>query len=604
MATLWWNNLLLYSVQIGMVVAAAAIVPALLRLRHARARLAFWQIVLAACLLLPFVHPWRQQLVTGDISVTTTVLALNPVPAPAPAVPFAALALGLVGAGALIRLVWLGAGFRRLRRYRRTSRPLSIPLPLRTDAEVCIAEGIASPVTFGALRPVVLVPPQFPVLSSDAQTAILSHELLHVVRRDWAFTVAEEFVRAVLWFHPAIWWLLSEIQLAREQAVDAEVVRLTQGREEYVDALLAIAGARPEPDLVPAPLFLRRRHLKQRVVSLFEEVRMSKTRVISALAAGLCVLFVACWFAAATFPLSAAPQVVNDAAGVSVDTGGANLLHRTGVAYPESARAKGVQGTVALEVQLDDKGNVSDARVLSGPQELRNSTLQSVLQWHFTHDAAGTTRQVTVAFQLPAEAGNPAAATSLEAAKRRAEAAAGVPQSQRPSVEGRTVRSVSIVGLSATLQQELLARLPLHQGDTITELSLKQTAEAVSQFDEHLRVTTVPLSAGDAIIQIAAPGTVQRIKIGGNVQQMKLVSQARPLYPPEAKAQRVQGKVQLQAVINKDGTMQSLQVLSGDPLLVPSAMEAVKQWVYQPTLLNGEPVEVQTQIDVNYTLSQ
>ena len=62
--------------------------------------------------------------------------------------------------------------------------------------------------------------------------------------------------------------------------------------------------------------------------------------------------------------------------------------------------------------------------------------------------------------------------------------------------------------------------------------------------------------------------------------------------------------VKLNAIISKDGTIQNLTVISGHPLLVPSALEAVKQWVYQPTLLNGEPVEVSTQIDVNFTLSQ
>ena len=62
--------------------------------------------------------------------------------------------------------------------------------------------------------------------------------------------------------------------------------------------------------------------------------------------------------------------------------------------------------------------------------------------------------------------------------------------------------------------------------------------------------------------------------------------------------------MELSAIIGKDGTMQDLTVASGHPLLVPAAMEAVKQWVYRPTLLNGEPVEVVTQIDVNFTLSQ
>ena len=87
-----------------------------------------------------------------------------------------------------------------------------------------------------------------------------------MARRDWLFTVAEELVRAVFWFHPAIWWLLGEIQLAREQAVDRRVIEITQSRDPYMDALLAMAGARPQLDLAPAPLFLRKRHLKQRVV--------------------------------------------------------------------------------------------------------------------------------------------------------------------------------------------------------------------------------------------------------------------------------------------------------------------------------------------------
>jgi protein TonB len=100
------------------------------------------------------------------------------------------------------------------------------------------------------------------------------------------------------------------------------------------------------------------------------------------------------------------------------------------------------------------------------------------------------------------------------------------------------------------------------------------------------------------------PATPQRIKVGGNVQQARLVRQPRPVYPPLAKQARIQGVVKLSAIISKDGTVQHLEVISGHPLLVPSALEAVKQWVYQPTLLNGEPVEVVTQIDVNFTLSQ
>jgi protein TonB len=100
------------------------------------------------------------------------------------------------------------------------------------------------------------------------------------------------------------------------------------------------------------------------------------------------------------------------------------------------------------------------------------------------------------------------------------------------------------------------------------------------------------------------PATPKRITIGGNVQQAKLVRQPKPNYPPLAKQARISGVVHLAAIISKDGTIQDLKVIGGHPLLIPAALEAVKQWVYQPTLLNGEPVEVSTQIDVNFTLSQ
>jgi protein TonB len=105
-------------------------------------------------------------------------------------------------------------------------------------------------------------------------------------------------------------------------------------------------------------------------------------------------------------------------------------------------------------------------------------------------------------------------------------------------------------------------------------------------------------------VEVQKPLTPQRIRVGGNVQQAKLVRQPKPIYPPLAKQARIQGVVRFTAIIGKDGTIQNLQLVTGHPLLVPSAQEAVKQWVYQPTLLNGEPVEVITQIDVNFTLSQ
>jgi periplasmic protein TonB len=83
-----------------------------------------------------------------------------------------------------------------------------------------------------------------------------------------------------------------------------------------------------------------------------------------------------------------------------------------------------------------------------------------------------------------------------------------------------------------------------------------------------------------------------------------LVRRVAPSYPPMAKAGRVQGTVRFNAVIGRDGSVVQLALLEGHPMLVESALAAVKQWVYSPTVLNGVPVEVQTEVQVNFTLSQ
>jgi len=103
---------------------------------------------------------------------------------------------------------------------------------------------------------------------------------------------------------------------------------------------------------------------------------------------------------------------------------------------------------------------------------------------------------------------------------------------------------------------------------------------------------------------ITPPAPVAPIRIATGVQAAKLMFGPKPAYPPLARAARVQGVVKLQAVIARDGLIKNLQVVSGPALLVTAALAAVQQWRYQPTLLNAEAVEVATEIDVNFTLSQ
>lgn len=108
--------------------------------------------------------------------------------------------------------------------------------------------------------------------------------------------------------------------------------------------------------------------------------------------------------------------------------------------------------------------------------------------------------------------------------------------------------------------------------------------------------------AGGMLARISPPP--KPIRVGGNVQRAKIVYQVSPVYPSEAVEQGISGPVHLEAIITAGGLIREVKVLSGDPLLAASALDAVRQWRYRPTYLNGQPVEVITQIDVIFHLRQ
>ena len=582
-ADYWLGNLAAWSMQAAICVAGGGLAAWAFRLRVPRIRLAYWHALMAICLLLPAWEPWQH---AADAQVVFTTLAADPAVTGRTsgfALPWRQMALWTLAAGCGIRMLWLIAGFLRLRRWRRDTQVWSPVSPrlqqlraaVAPRAELRLADALSGPVTFGFWRPLVVLPGQFAGLPEAIQEAVLCHELLHVRRRDWIVTVAEQFLRAVLWFHPAIWWLTGQAQLAREQTVDGEVVAFTKNRAQYLDALLAMAGNRPALDLAPAALFLRKRHLKNRVALLLKEASMSKGRLISFCAASCGVLFAAGWLALHSFPLQAAPAPQEQT--------GSALLHSVPPVYPQAAKDKHIEGDVVLEVQIDARGHVTNAQVLSGPEELRNAARDAVLQWHYSPEAMmlPATTQVTVEFKLPREG---------------------------PQGAPFTLKSIQVEGLSGTARDELLGRLPVHVGDTIDAAALRSVSQVARAFDEHL---VVAAGRGDGALRIFIPPPVvpggpvpARIRVGSDVQRAKLLVKVNPIYPPEAKAQHIQGLVRLMATLDKEGKVANLQVISGDPILAAAALDAVRQWQYQTTLLNGEPVEVATEIVVNFTLSE
>jgi len=322
---LWLSNLVFWSAQVALLVLAAAFLARALNLRQPRVLLAYWRSLLAISLLLPLLQPWHraQNIAATVVSSDFAGFSLPPSSSPAtgqwhlPSLQSLAPFLGIIiVAGIALRFAILALGLLKLRRLRLASLPFTtseestavlqaMGALLAAPAEFRISSQVDSPVTFGFLAPVVLLPERFASLDPRFQSAIACHELLHVRRRDWAHHLGEEVLRAVFWFHPAIAWLISRVRLAREQVVDLEVVRLTNARKSYLEALLEFTNARASLAAIPAPPFLAERQLVERVSLMLKEVRMSQRRLIATLTVISSCLALVIALAAWTFPLKA-----------------------------------------------------------------------------------------------------------------------------------------------------------------------------------------------------------------------------------------------------------------------------------------------------------
>jgi beta-lactamase regulating signal transducer with metallopeptidase domain len=368
---LWFSNLTFWSAQVALLVLAAAFLPRLLQIRQPRVLLVYWRALLAICLLLPMIQPWHLLPGATAMIITTDDSTLRAIPASTPAashwhfpsLPLIAQILGIVIlAGIAARFAILAMGLTKLRQLRQASSPISrsaesaavleeMRTRVNTSAEFRLSPDIDSPVTFGFTAPVVLLPERFPSMNAQFQATIACHELLHVQRRDWVHHLAEEMIRAALWFHPAIAWLIARVRLAREQVVDLEVLRLTQQRKPYLEALLEFATGRSRTAPIPAPPFLVERQLPERVALMLKEVRMSRTRLIASLTATACCIALVGTLAVLNFPLKAAPR-----AGQNPPQGGVAGGVASGVA---SGVTKGVAQGVSEGIARGISGGVS-----------------------------------------------------------------------------------------------------------------------------------------------------------------------------------------------------------------------------------------------------
>ena len=326
-ADLLAHNVVAHWLQAGLLAGVAGLGVAVLRLRRPGFLLRYWQAVLLLLLAAPWIQPWQpvaaapaadltpisgmeQAVESGDgVSVAGRVIAL---PAARWRVDPWTWALGLLAAGVIVRLGWIGLGLLRLARLARAADRIAPPAVarellarFRLSAVFVQHPEVRMPCSFGLFRPTVMLPAAFDRLEPAFQRAIVCHELLHIERRDFARVVVEDVAAALLWFHPWVWLLRRRIRLHREQVVDAEVVRRTGDRRAYVRCLVEVAG-HPLTLRLVSPM-LRSTELRARADAVLEKEEAMSIRRAAVLTTGLCVaLGATVWMAAATVPLGAA----------------------------------------------------------------------------------------------------------------------------------------------------------------------------------------------------------------------------------------------------------------------------------------------------------
>ena len=384
--------------QTTLLLGIGLLLPPLFRMRAPRACLFYWQGLLLAVLLLPLFQPaaGRPLFLEGAV-VTVTGRWLGGLAASGAVEEgwtLQRLLLLVLAAGALGRLAWLGLGLRGLHSWCRDARPAALAPAVEQviqrlgdrerRARLLISPRVESPVTFGWRRPVVLLPSGFSELPIAAQSGIVCHELLHVRRRDWLFALFEEGIRALLWFHPGVWMLLSRIALSREQVVDREAVRLTGSRRAYLEALRAVACPSWQT-AVPGLPFFHRGHLRERVTQLCKEVPMSRRRIAGLLTTFAGLLALTAVLGILAFPMAGTAWAAGKPIKVEGNVQPPKAQYTPQPEYPENARKEHVEGITVVKITIDEQGKVKDPNVeqSSGNQDLDKAAVKAVSAWTF-----------------------------------------------------------------------------------------------------------------------------------------------------------------------------------------------------------------------------
>ena len=505
-----------------------------------------WAAAILASLLLPLfmllLPAWRSTILGTAAAAFTPSHASGsePIPASLPgAVIHASVSSPASNAVALgILLVWLAgfaclalrllAGFARLAWLSYQAQPILEDVSMREVLNLCdslkIARSVrllesrnplAMPLTWGLLRPVVILPAGATNWPADRRLVVLSHELAHIARHDWFLQMCAELARALYWFHPLVWLAAAHLRHESERACDDAVLLSGVQPAHYAGQLLDLARTLKNPGRAwsTALAIARPTNLERRFAAMLNpSLNRRHLSVKSRLLIPLCAL-------AVLLPLAAL-----------------------------RLSAQNLSGKVTGSIHDPSGTAVANATII-----LSNHAANTI-------DMTTSDRDGNFVFKSL-----PAGDYEFQAAK-----------------PGFAVYKIP--------------QVTLDPGRDFSQAVLLQ----VGSLTERVEVTA---NNSEKPVVTKNNGKL-RLSVGGTVEAAHIVTKVQPIYPDSAKSAGITGTVILHAVIGVDGRPLSLHVMNSqiDPDLARSAVEAVSQWRYSPTLLNGDPIEVETKIEVVYTL--
>ena len=426
-------------------------------------------------------------------------------------------------------------------------------LGIRRAVSLLHSARVQVPTVIGWLRPVVLIPAScLTGLSMEQIEAIFCHELAHVRRHDYLVSVFQSVAEALLFYHPAVWWVSKQVRRERECCCDEVAVSNGGDVLAYAKALSYLEERRASfPEFVLGAnggvLTMR----IKRLLGCKENAAASQFAAFTVLAVALAV--------AGSYVVTAARA---------------------------QSQSKAMRAAVAI---------MAPAKVNYEPQSA--APLPSANASQGDGSIAGTIVDSTGAVVPRANVH----ATNMDTGLKMARVTdnSGL-YALSPLPPGRYNVEVMAKGFQGLLQENVRV-----EGGQRVGLNLKLRVGSVA---ENLTVTGAPAAVSappppspPPPLVPAAGKPVGPVRVSSGTMAGMAISQIQPIYPADAKATHVQGVVVLHAIISKTGTVENLQVISGPPPLIVSSIDAVRQWKYKPYLLNGEPTEVETTININYT---